>query len=262
VPRLGGDATPELSPPACGTSGSTVPAMKRDRRRFAPGHGHGDGASELRHTWPMSAVALGEFLRARREQLRPEDVGLAWSGRRRCPGCVVRSSRSRTSRQCAPSPLRSTRVSDPAITCAAACGAPGWLSLGPVSRLLWRKDGGSRPALGRRRLHRAVRDVVASRLACPGSADRSTRCVPICRCRSWGRASGPVHAPGGQRWRPGGPRPGLSGCDGVVVWCASRSEWSRQSLASWLRVRRWLRSRRRSPMYSNARSMSPVTSAG
>jgi transcriptional regulator with XRE-family HTH domain len=34
----------------------------------------------------MSATALGEFLRARREQLRPKDVGLAWSGRRRVPG--------------------------------------------------------------------------------------------------------------------------------------------------------------------------------
>lgn len=34
----------------------------------------------------MSATALGEFLRARREQLRPEDVGLAWSGRRRVRG--------------------------------------------------------------------------------------------------------------------------------------------------------------------------------
>ncbi|MBV8993745.1 MAG: helix-turn-helix domain-containing protein [Pseudonocardiales bacterium] len=34
----------------------------------------------------MSGSALGEFLRARREQLRPEDVGLAWSGRRRVRG--------------------------------------------------------------------------------------------------------------------------------------------------------------------------------
>jgi transcriptional regulator with XRE-family HTH domain len=34
----------------------------------------------------MSATALGEFLRARREQLRPNDVGLDWSGRRRVPG--------------------------------------------------------------------------------------------------------------------------------------------------------------------------------
>lgn len=34
----------------------------------------------------MAATALGEFLRARREQLQPRDVGLAWSGRRRVPG--------------------------------------------------------------------------------------------------------------------------------------------------------------------------------
>jgi transcriptional regulator with XRE-family HTH domain len=34
----------------------------------------------------MSATALGAFLRARRERLRPDDVGLAWSGRRRVPG--------------------------------------------------------------------------------------------------------------------------------------------------------------------------------
>ena len=34
----------------------------------------------------MVATALGEFLRARREQLQPRDIGLAWSGRRRVPG--------------------------------------------------------------------------------------------------------------------------------------------------------------------------------
>jgi transcriptional regulator with XRE-family HTH domain len=34
----------------------------------------------------MGATALGEFLRARREQLGPGEVGLAWSGRRRVPG--------------------------------------------------------------------------------------------------------------------------------------------------------------------------------
>ena len=34
----------------------------------------------------VGGSALGEFLRARREQLRPEDVGLAWSGRRRVRG--------------------------------------------------------------------------------------------------------------------------------------------------------------------------------
>ena len=40
----------------------------------------------MRPTVAMSATALGAFLRARREQLRPEDVGLAWSGRRRVAG--------------------------------------------------------------------------------------------------------------------------------------------------------------------------------
>jgi transcriptional regulator with XRE-family HTH domain len=34
----------------------------------------------------MGDKALGEFLRHRREQLRPEDVGLAGGGRRRTPG--------------------------------------------------------------------------------------------------------------------------------------------------------------------------------
>lgn len=34
----------------------------------------------------MNANALGQYLRARREQLRPEDLGLAWNGRRRVPG--------------------------------------------------------------------------------------------------------------------------------------------------------------------------------
>jgi transcriptional regulator with XRE-family HTH domain len=34
----------------------------------------------------MNAKALGQYLRARRERLRPEDVGLTWSGRRRVPG--------------------------------------------------------------------------------------------------------------------------------------------------------------------------------
>lgn len=34
----------------------------------------------------MNAVALGEFLRARRERLRPEDVGLSRGGPRRTPG--------------------------------------------------------------------------------------------------------------------------------------------------------------------------------
>jgi transcriptional regulator with XRE-family HTH domain len=34
----------------------------------------------------VNGSALGQFLRARREQLSPDDVGLAWSGRRRVPG--------------------------------------------------------------------------------------------------------------------------------------------------------------------------------
>jgi transcriptional regulator with XRE-family HTH domain len=34
----------------------------------------------------VNGSALGQFLRAHRERLRPDDVGLAWSGRRRVPG--------------------------------------------------------------------------------------------------------------------------------------------------------------------------------
>src|SRR5579884_1244785 len=33
-----------------------------------------------------SGSELGQFLRARREQLNPDDCGLLWSGRRRTPG--------------------------------------------------------------------------------------------------------------------------------------------------------------------------------
>ena len=34
----------------------------------------------------MDESPIGEYLRARREQVRPEDVGIAWSGVRRVPG--------------------------------------------------------------------------------------------------------------------------------------------------------------------------------
>ena len=37
--------------------------------------------------------ALGDYLRARREQLRPEDVGLVAGGQRRAPDCAARSWR-------------------------------------------------------------------------------------------------------------------------------------------------------------------------
>ena len=34
----------------------------------------------------MDGSAIGDYLRARREQVRPEDVGIVWSGTRRVPG--------------------------------------------------------------------------------------------------------------------------------------------------------------------------------
>src|SRR5580693_5918701 len=80
---------PAELPQACGTQISTItPALAGRQYRDLPRRTRDRLASaERSYCGDMSTSnALGEFLRARREQLRPEDVGLEDGGHRRTPG--------------------------------------------------------------------------------------------------------------------------------------------------------------------------------